>query len=114
MSTNKKISTRQPNHDIAELYLSSHGWIPVDPNLGKGQYSGSIGFGRLGNSIILLNREGAWVWSTWLPPNGYDKSASKPKLEYDVTWTAEVKAEGRAADLFAKLKQLSAVSPTQE
>lgn len=98
-----QLSVSQPNHDIAEVYLGSHGWIPVDPNLGRGRYDRPAGFGKLGNTAIVLNREGAWVWSTWLPPYGYDKSKPKPTVTYGIEWDAKVVKEGSARDLYREL-----------
>ena len=100
LGKNTEISVDQPNHHIAEVYLASHGWIPVDANLGRGQYNRPIGFGKLSNTIVMLNREGAWVWSTWLPPNGYSKSAGKPTVSYGISWDAEVLKEGSVRDLY--------------
>ena len=102
---NKKISLAQPNHHIAEVHLPTHGWIPVDPNLGRGKYNRSIGFGKLDNTFVVLNREGAWVWSTWLPPKGYDKSKPKPKMEYDISWDGKIVQEGDASELQAKFEE---------
>ena len=103
LGSNQRIEKRAPNHHIAEVYLSSHGWIPVDANLGKGRYDRNVGFGKLGNTLILLNREGAWVWSTSLPSNGYDRSKEKPKLRRTISWDAEVVEEGSAVALYQKL-----------
>lgn len=101
------MSAQQPNHVTAEAYLPSYGWVPVDPNLGGGRYNGEIGFGRLSNTVILLNREGAWVWSTWCPPNSYDASKAKPKFQCEVSWHAKVLKEGRPQDLLAEFRELS-------
>jgi hypothetical protein len=94
---NKKISLKQPNHHIAEVYLPTHGWIPVDPNLGRGKYNRKIGFGKLDNTIVILNREGAWVWS-----KAHDKSKPKPKFEYGISWDGNVVEEGKLADIREK------------
>lgn len=100
MGKNDEISVSQPNHHIAEVHLESHGWIPVDANLGQGRTDRPIGFGKLSNTFIMMNREGAWVWSTWLPPNGYDKSRGKPKMKYDISWDAKVVKSGNAKELY--------------
>jgi len=107
LGPNTSISVDQPNHDIAELYLPTHGWLPVDSNLGQGRYDRPIGFGRLNNTIVLLNREGAWVWSTWLPPNGYDSTMTKPTLKYGVSWDAKVVKQAPAEELFREFAAIN-------
>jgi transglutaminase-like putative cysteine protease len=110
MGENEEIHVRQPNHDIAEVYVESHGWLPVDANLGRGRKDRPVGFAKLSNNFVIMNREGAWVYSTWLPPNGYDKSQPKPKMKYETSWDAKVIKEAEAKDLyreFAKRKKIS-------
>jgi transglutaminase-like putative cysteine protease len=102
---NKSISKSVPNHHIAECYLESHGWIPVDPNLGGGKFNRPVGFGKLSNYFVIINREGAWVWQTRLPKGGYDRSMPKPKMEYAISWDGEVVEEGNHLELTAKFKE---------
>jgi transglutaminase-like putative cysteine protease len=106
LGTNREITESQPNHHIAEAYLPGRGWIPIDANLGRGRYDGEVGFGRLSNTLVLLNREGAWVWSTWLPPDGYDPSKTKPKVDCDVSWHVSVLKEGQPQDLLTEFRSL--------
>ncbi len=103
MGSRDQISAAQPNHNIAEVYLASHGWIPVDPNLGAGRYDGPIGFGKFGNTVIILTREGSWVWATALPRDAYSQSLPKPKLMPGISWDAKVVKEGSAEDLWHDL-----------
>jgi transglutaminase-like putative cysteine protease len=106
LGSNEEIDVPQPNHDIAEVYLESHGWIPVDANLGRGRKDRPVGFAKLSNTFILMSREGAWVWSTWLPPNGYAKSDPKPKVEYGISWDAKVLKDGPAQELYGEFTKL--------
>lgn len=103
MGSRDQISAAQPNHNIAEVYLASHGWIPVDPNLGAGRYDGPIGFGKLGNTVIILTREGSWVWATALPRDAYSHSLPKPNLIPGISWDAKVVKEGFAEALWREL-----------
>ena len=104
---NEKIDVKQPNHDIAEVYLESHGWMPVDPNLGRGQRDRPIGFGKLSNTFIVMNREGNWVYSNWLPPDGYNKSLPKPKTMPSVSWDAKVLKSGDPEELYREFTRRS-------
>ncbi len=106
---NQSISAKQPNHHIAEIHLENVGWMPVDPNLGGGRYDRDIGFGKLGNTIVILNREGSWVWSSWLPPNGFSKSLPKPRTSYGIDWTGRVVAEGPVDRLFEEFQKIGSV-----
>jgi len=89
----------KPNHNAAEVYLGEAGWVPVDPNLGYGKYDKDYGLARTGNHVIVLLREGAWVWGNWLPPDGYDNAGGKPKISADMKWQVEVIKEGNAIGL---------------
>lgn len=106
-SNKKSISLKAPNHHIAEAHLATHGWIPVDPNLGKGKYNRPVGFGKLSNNFVIYNREGAWVWQTRLPKDGYDKSQPKPKMSYGISWDGEVLEEGSIKKLEKKFSALT-------
>ena len=106
---NQSISAKQPNHHIAEIHLKDVGWMPVDPNLGGGRYDRDIGFGKLGNTIVILNREGSWVWSSWLPPNGFSKSLPKPRTSYGISWTGRIVAEGPVDSLFEQFQSIDSV-----
>lgn len=103
---NQQLSKTQPNHDIAEVYLPDTGWIPVDANLGRGRYDRAIGFGRLSNNMIAMNREGAWVYSTWLSPDSYSKQLPKPKVSLTLSWTGRVIAEGTGKELSRRFSRI--------
>lgn len=98
----KKETFRQPNHNAAEVFWGRIGWIPIDPNLGLGKYDGEYGFGRTGNSVILLKREGAFVWSNYLPQSGYDTTKPKPSVKSKMRWTTRILDEGPAKTLIEK------------
>ncbi len=85
-----EITESEPNHDTAEVILPSHGWVPVDPNGGCGKYDRPIGFARAGNTQIVLKRENAWVWSTYIPPDPVDASRKKPAIKSAIRWHAKV------------------------
>jgi transglutaminase-like putative cysteine protease len=99
-----EITDNEPNHDTAEVFLSTHGWVPVDPNVGGGKYDRPIGFARAGNTQIVLKRENAWVWSTFLPPDAIKTNSVKPLIKSSVRWHAKVVQEGDSAEL---LRQFS-------
>jgi hypothetical protein len=82
------------------VYLQSHGWIPVDANIGKGRDDLPTGFGKLSNNCVILNRGGSWTSSTWLPPNGYNQAGIKPKVRLKMNWEATVLKEDSAALLY--------------
>ena len=108
LGPNNEIAKPQPNHDIAEVYLRTHGWIPVDANLGHGRDDRPIGFGKLSNTCIIMNREGSWGWSTSLPPDSYSRAATKPQMKPSISWKAKVLKEGKVQELireFARLKR---------
>jgi transglutaminase-like putative cysteine protease len=92
----------QPNHNSAEVFWGDAGWIPVDANLGGGRYDTDYGLGRIGNSVIVLKREGAWVWSNFFPKSGYDGSKPKPSLKAEMAWKTTVLDEGPAKQLIRK------------
>jgi transglutaminase-like putative cysteine protease len=100
------IEKKVPNHHIAECYLESHGWIPVDPTLGKGKFNRPVGFGKLSNYFVIINREGAWVWQTGMPKSGYDQSKPKPKMDYTISWSGEVIAEGNTGKVMSTYEKL--------
>ena len=92
----------RPNHIAAEVYWGNLGWMPLDPNLGGGKLYGDYGFGKMGNSVILLKREGAWTWGNRLPRGGYDNSKPKPTLKPEIMWMTNVLDEGPAKKLVEK------------
>jgi transglutaminase-like putative cysteine protease len=98
---NTSIEKNVPNHHIAECYLDTHGWIPVDPTLGKGKFNKPVGFGKLSNYFVIINREGAWVWQTKMPKSGYDRSKPKPKMDYTISWSGEVIIEGNTGKVMS-------------
>jgi transglutaminase-like putative cysteine protease len=104
LGSKDEIMDSEPNHDTAEVFLSTHGWVPVDPNGGGGRYDRPIGFARAGNTQIVLKRENAWVWSTFLPPDAYETNGLKPVIKSSVRWHVKVVQEGVSAEL---LRQFS-------
>ena len=98
----KKEIFQQPNHNSSEVFLGDIGWVPIDANLGRGKYEGEYAFGKTGNSVILLKREGAWVWSNYLPKSGYDMTKAKPSLASKMTWLTKIIEEGSAKSLIKK------------
>lgn len=98
----KKEIFQRPNHNAVEAFWGDLGWVPLDPNLGQGKYDGEYGFGRTGNSVILLKREGAWVWSNYLPQSSYDATKPKPSVKPKMAWTTKVLDEGHAKTLVEK------------
>ena len=98
---NTSIKKNVPNHHIEECYLDTHGWIPVDPTLGKGKFNRPVGFGKLSNYFVIINREGAWVWQTKMPKSGYDRSKPKPKMDYTISWDGEVVNEGNTGEVMS-------------
>ncbi|MBM3887519.1 MAG: transglutaminase domain-containing protein [Verrucomicrobia bacterium] len=101
LGTKKEITASQPNHNATEVFLPEWGWVPVDPNLGGGRYDRTVGFAKTGNSVILLNREGAWVWSTWLPSDGFASGSAPPVVKASLSWRASVVEEGPALRMLA-------------
>jgi transglutaminase-like putative cysteine protease len=66
-------SFRQPNHHAAEVFIGGR-WLPVDPNLAV-EPSFGYGYGFGDARKVVLRREGAWVWSSWPQPRGYNIKA---------------------------------------
>ncbi|MFV8782079.1 transglutaminase-like domain-containing protein [Microbulbifer sp. SA54] len=79
----------QPNHHAAEVYLNQT-WIPVDANLALEPDLG-YGFGSGRNAKVVLNRNGAWVWSN-LWPRGV--SQRQGTVDVGMQWHIEVTEEG--------------------
>ena len=94
LGSKNEITTEEPNHDTAEVFLSTHGWVPVDPNVGGGKYDRPVGFARASNTQIVLKRDNAWVWSTFLPPDGVATTMPKPTVKTTVSWHCKVVQEG--------------------
>jgi transglutaminase-like putative cysteine protease len=94
LGSKTELTVEQPNHDLAEVFLAAYGWVPVDPNVGGGKYDRPVGFAKAGNTAIVLKREDAWVWSTFLPPDGLTPSSSKPGIKAEVKWQVQVVREG--------------------
>ncbi|MCX6906449.1 MAG: transglutaminase domain-containing protein [Verrucomicrobia bacterium] len=111
--TKKEITVSQPNHNAAEVFLSGLGWVPVDPNLGGGRYDRAVGFAKTGNTVVLLNREGAWVWSTWLPPDGFLAGSTPPVVKAGLSWRVSVVEEGTAPPMLASFSTRQAKSGRQ-
>lgn len=99
LGSKNEITDKEPNHDTAEVFLKTHGWVPVDPNGGGGKYNRPIGFARTGNTQIVLKRENAWVWSTFLPPDATATNSIKPVIKSSVRWHAKVVQEGDSSEL---------------
>jgi transglutaminase-like putative cysteine protease len=113
LGSQNEIADSEPNHDTAEVFLSTHGWVPVDPNGGGGRYDRPIGFARAGNTQIVLTRENAWVWSTFLPPDAVETNSVKPTIKSSVRWHAKVVQEGDSSELlrqFSNSRQRTAPS----
>jgi transglutaminase-like putative cysteine protease len=105
----RAIEVTQPNHHIAEVYIRNLGWIPVDANLGRGQYDRPVGFGKLSNNMVVLNREGAWVTSTWFPPNSYPAALPKPKVTFEISWEGKIVDEGDAQGLLKLFEKFPSI-----
>jgi hypothetical protein len=60
--------------------------------------------------VVLLNREGAWVWSTWLPPNGFAAGNSPPVVKAGLSWSISVVEEGTAPQMIASFVNRQAKS----
>ena len=105
LGSKDEITDSEPNHDTAEVFLTTHGWVPVDPNGGCGKYDQPIGFARAGNTQIVLKRENAWVWSTYCPPAPVDASSQKPTIKSTIRWHAKVIQAGEAAELFSQFSK---------
>jgi len=110
LGTEREITVSQPNHNAAEVFLAGPGWVPVDPNLGGGKYDRPIGFGRTGNSTVLLSREGAWIWSTWLPPDGFAAGSPPPTMTAGLSWHMTVVDEGAPSKMLASFEKHKAES----
>lgn len=104
LGSKNEITDEEPNHDTAEVFLSTHGWVPVDPNVGGGKYDRPVGFARASNTQIVLKRENAWVWSTFLPPDGVAPTMPKPTVKATISWHCKVVQEG---DGFRLLKDFA-------
>ena len=65
-------------------------------------YDRPVGFARASNTEITLKREGAWVWSTALPPDGIAPNRPKPTVKSVVSWHCKVVQEGNAARLLSE------------
>lgn len=104
LGNRKETVCSEPNHNAAEAFLPDWGWVPVDANLGGGKYTGPIGFAKTGNSVITLAREGAWVWSNWLPPDGFDKGKPAPIWSAGLSWKIRVIEEGDSRQLLARFQ----------
>jgi len=102
LGSKNEITDKEPNHDTAEVFLSTHGWVPVDPNVGGGKYDRPVGFARASNNQIVLKREGSWVWGSSLPSDGVAPNMPKPEINITVSWHAKVIQEGGAADLLSE------------
>lgn len=63
-------STGGPNHDSTEMFVKDLGWIPADANLGLGSTTSAPGFAKMANNVIVLNRQGSWVYSGFSLPKG--------------------------------------------
>ena len=100
-STNE-ITDNEPNHDTAEVFLSTHGWVPVDPNVGGGKYNRPVGFARAGNTQIVLKRTDAWVWSTFISQNTVASNMPKPTVKVRVIWHAKILQEGVPEELLRR------------
>ena len=105
LASNHGSTSKEPNHETAEVFLPTHGWVPVDPNVGGGKYDRPVGFARASNTEITLKREGAWVWSTTLPPDGIAPNRPKPAVKSAVSWHYKVVQEGNAAKLLSAFAQ---------
>jgi hypothetical protein len=107
MDSKAETTSGEPNHNAAEAFIAGWGWVPVDPNLGGGKFDRKIGFAKTGNSIILLTQAGAWVWSTWLPPDGFAEGATRPVIKVEVLWKMRVLWEGPSAQMLRQFEESS-------
>lgn len=107
MDSAAEMTSDQPNHNAAEAYIASWGWVPVDPNLGQGRFDLGVGFAKTSNSVILLARAGAWVWSTWLPPDGCANGVSQPVIRAEVFWRMRVIGEGPSPQMLRRFQETS-------
>jgi len=105
LGTKTSLTTDEPNHESAEVFLATHGWIPVDPNLGGGRYDRSVGFAKTAAAQVMLRREGAWVWSTLLPADGFASDKPKPSVKTSVSWQCKVLQEGPPVKLLASFNK---------
>ena len=110
MDSKAEITSSEPNHNAAEAFIAGWGWVPVDPNLGEGKFDRTIGFARTGNSVILLSQAGAWVWSTWLPPDDFAEGATRPAIRVEVLWKMRVLGEGPSAQMLQQFEESSGLS----
>ena len=94
------MTAEAPTHVAAEVYIPAVGWIPTYPNLGGGRYDLDYGLGRTGGTIVLVKREGSWVWSNWLPPDAYTDSDHKPILKVEMRWDLDIVDGGKAYELY--------------
>jgi len=113
LGTKREMTVSQPNHNAAEVFLAGLGWVPADPNLGGGRYDRAVGFAKTGNSVVLLNREGAWVWSTWLPPDGFAAGSAPPVVKTDLSWRLSVVEEGPVPKMLVRFADHQAKSGKQ-
>ncbi len=104
MDSKTEITSSEPNHNAAEAFVAGWGWVPVDPNLGGGQFDRGIGFARTGNFVILLTRAGAWVWSTSLPADGCAEGAARPVIKIGVLWKMRVLGEGPSPQMLQRFQ----------
>lgn len=94
-------TVKQPNHDAAEIYVAQLGWIPVDPNLGKGRYDLPEGFAKKSDTTILYKRGDSWTWS-----NSYSGTVSgfvAGLVDVGMLWTLSVLQEGSVQGILAGL-----------
>ena len=92
--SNKKYATfRQPNHSTAEVFLTSIGWMPVDPNLGFGKYKNKSSFGKTSNSVIYLKRD-TWTYSRARAEGDFRKN-----LPVKVAWSIQIISEKSTENL---------------
>lgn len=90
----------QPNHDAAEIYVSPFGWVPVDPNLGKGRYDLPEGFAKKSATTIIYKHGNSWTWSNFYLGTAHDFNADQ--VEVSMLWTMSILREGMKAEISSK------------
>lgn len=92
----------QPNHDAAEIYVSPLGWVPVDPNLGKGRYDLPEGFAKKSAATIVYKHGDSWTWSNSYAGTAHDFDADR--VDVRMRWSLSVLREGTQAEISSAVR----------